>query len=238
MQSGALTKGKVERQIQYLRHAFFAARPFRDLDDLNAQFRRWRDQVAHRRRHPEMADRTVADAWAEEQPRLLPLPAHPFETDLVRAVRSGKTPYVRFDRNLYSIPHTHVRKPLTLLASDTRIRILDQQVELARHRRSYDTGQTVEDPAHLEGLLAATRQANTHTTRDRLRAAVPVTATLFERLAERGEPLRHHAPRCSPCSTTTDRRSLPPPSKTPFDETPSVPAPSPTSSKPDAGSAD
>ena len=33
-------KGKVERQIQYLRHAFFAARPFRDLDDLNAQFRR------------------------------------------------------------------------------------------------------------------------------------------------------------------------------------------------------
>ena len=188
-------KGKVERQIQYLRHAFFAARPFRDLDDLNAQFRRWRDQVAHRRRHPEMADRTVADAWTEEQPRLLPLPAHPFETDLVRAVRSGKTPYVRFDRNLYSIPHTHVRKPLTLLASDTLIRILDQQVELARHRRSYDTGQTVEDPAHLEGLLAATRQANTHTTRDRLRAAVPATATLFERLAERGEPLRHHATR-------------------------------------------
>ncbi len=86
-------KGKVERQIQYLRHAFFAARPFRDLDDLNTQFRRWRDEVAHQRRHPEMPDRTVADAWAEEQPRLLPLPAHPFETELVRAVRSGKTPY-------------------------------------------------------------------------------------------------------------------------------------------------
>ena len=45
-------KGKVERQIQYLRHAFFAARPFRDLDDLNTQFRRWRDGVAHQRRHP------------------------------------------------------------------------------------------------------------------------------------------------------------------------------------------
>ena len=188
-------EGEIERQIQYLRHAFFAARPFRDLDDLNAQFRRWRDDVAHQRRHPEQPDRTVAEVWADEKPRLLPLPAHPFETELVRVVRSGKTPYVRFDRNLYSIPHTHVRKPLTLLASDTRVRILDQQTELARHRRTYDSGQTVEDPEHLEGLLAATRQANVHTTRDRLRAAVPGAAALFERLAERGEALRPHATR-------------------------------------------
>ena len=97
-------KGKVARQIQDLRHAFFAARPFRDSDDLNAQFRRWRDALAHQRRHPEQRDRTVADVLAEEQPRLLPLPAHPFETDGLRAVRSGKTPYVRFDRNQYSIP--------------------------------------------------------------------------------------------------------------------------------------
>ena len=188
-------KGKVERQIQYLRHAFFAARPFRDLDDLNAQFRRWRDDIAHQRRHPEQRDRTVADVLAEEQPRLLPLPAHPFETDVMRAVRSGKTPYVRFDRNLYSIPHTHVRRPLTLVASATTVRVLDRHTELARHRRSYDTGQTIEDAAHLEGLLAATQQANIHTARDRLRVAVPATATLFERLAARGEALRPHTRR-------------------------------------------
>ena len=188
-------KGKIERQIQYLRHAFFAARPFRDLDDINAQFRRWRDEVAHRRRHPDHPDRSVADVWTEEKPRLLPLPAHPFETDLVRVVRSGKTPYVRFDRNNYSIPHTHVRKPLTLVASATRVRILDGQTELTDHHRTYDTGLTVEDPAHVENLLVATRQANAHTTRDRLRAAVPATATLFERLAQRGEALRPNATR-------------------------------------------
>ncbi len=188
-------KGKVERQIQYLRHAFFAARPFRDLDDLNAQFRRWRDDVAHARRHPEQRDRTVAAVFAEEQARLLPLPAHPFETDLVRAVRSGKTPYVRFDRNLYSIPHPYVRRPLTLLASAVTVRVVDGTTEVARHRRSYDTGAVIEDPAHVEGLIAATRQTHPHTARDRLRAAVPVTATLFERLATRGEALRPHAAR-------------------------------------------
>ena len=186
-------KGKVERQIQYLRHAFFAARPFRDLDDLNTQFRRWRDDIAHQRRHPEHRDRTVGNVLAEEQPRLLPLPAHPFETDVLRAVRSGKTPYVRFDRNQYSIPHTHVRRPLTLVASATTVRLLDGQTELARHRRSYDTGQTLDDAAHLEGRLAATHQANVHTARDRLR--VPATATLVERLAARGEARRPHTRR-------------------------------------------
>ena len=67
-------KGKVERQIQYLRHAFFAARTFADVDDLNAQFRRWRDEIAHQRPHPEQRDQTVAEVFAEEQPRLLPLP--------------------------------------------------------------------------------------------------------------------------------------------------------------------
>ena len=122
-------KGKVERQIQYLRHAFFAARTFVDVEDLNAQFRRWRDDVAHQRPHPEQRDRTVADVFAEEQPRLLPLPAHPFETDVMRTVVSGKTPYVRFDRNSYSIPHTHVRRPLTL-PRECRHRARDH-----RHRR-------------------------------------------------------------------------------------------------------
>src|SRR5881397_1254519 len=52
-------KGKIERQIQYLRHAFFAARTFRDVDDLHAQFRRWRDEIAHQRPHPELRDQTV-----------------------------------------------------------------------------------------------------------------------------------------------------------------------------------
>jgi hypothetical protein len=188
-------KGKIERQIQYLRDAFFAARTFADLDDLNAQFRRWRDEIAHQRPHPDQRDQTVAQVFAQEQPRLLPLPVHPFDTDVMRSVVSGKTPYVRFDRNSYSLPHTHVRRPLTLLASATTVRLIAGADEIARHARSYDTGQTIEDLAHLEGLLEATRQANPSTGRDRLRLAVPAIATVFERLAARGESLRAHTAR-------------------------------------------
>jgi len=188
-------KGKVERQIQYLRHAFFAARTFVDVDDLNAQFRRWRDDIAHQRPHPEQRDRTVAELLADEQPRLLPLPAHPFETDAMRTVVSGKTPYVRFDRNSYSIPHTHVRRPLMLLASATTVRLIAGTEEIARHGRSYDTGQVIEQEAHVAGLVAATRQDNPSSARDRLRLAVPAIATLLERLAARGESLRVHIAR-------------------------------------------
>ena len=103
-------KGKVERQIQYLRHAFFAARPFRDLDDLNTQFRRWRDDIAHQRRHPEHRDRTVGNVLAEEQPRLLPLPAHPFETDVLRALRQDALRPLRSESVLDS-PHARAAPP-------------------------------------------------------------------------------------------------------------------------------
>jgi len=193
--AAAWEKGRVERAIRYLREAFFAARTFRDVADLNAQFVQWRDTVAHTRRVPGDPTRTVAEALAEEQPRLLPLPAHPFPTALVRGVTSGKTPYLRFDRNWYSIPHTLVRVPLTLVAEAETIRVLHGSTEVAVHRRSYDAEATVEAPAHLAGLVAAKRQAAGLTRRDRLRQAVPAVATLLARLAERGEALGPHVTR-------------------------------------------
>jgi transposase len=193
--AAAWEKGRVERAIRYLRDAFFAARTFRDVADLNTQFVQWRDTVAHARRVPGDPTRTVAEALAEEQPRLLPLPAHPFPPAVVRGMTSGKTPYLRFDRNWYSIPHTLVRVPLTLVAEAETVRVLHGTVEVAAHRRSYDAEATVEAPAHLAGLVAAKRQAAGLTRRDRLRQAVPAVATLFERLAGRGEALGPHVTR-------------------------------------------
>ena len=182
-------KGRVERQIQYLRTSFFAARSFRDVDDLNAQFRRWREEVAHCRPMPGDASMTVGEALEHERQYLLPLPEHAFETDLVRAISSGKTPYVRFDRNLYSIPHELVRKPLTLVAGADTVRLLDGTAEVARHKRSYEMGVVVENPEHVAALAQAKRQARELKGRDRLRVAVPETDALFEALALRGANL-------------------------------------------------
>jgi transposase len=182
-------KGRVERAIQYIRHAFFAARPFRDLEDLNAQALAWCTGPAAERRCPEDPTRTVREVFAEEQPRLLPLPdaAHP--TDERLAVHVGKQPYARFDGNDYSLPHTHVRRTLALLASLTTVRIFQGTQLLAEHPRSYDRGETVENPAHLAELTQHKRQARSHRATDRLTRAVPQTRPLLAALAERGTPL-------------------------------------------------
>ena len=40
-------------------------------------------------------------------------------------MKIAKTPWARFDLNDYSVPHQHVRKALTVRASQTRVRLLD-----------------------------------------------------------------------------------------------------------------
>jgi hypothetical protein len=125
----------------------------------------------------------------------VPLPAHAFACDLLRAVRSGKTPYIRFDGNDYSIPHTRVRQPLTLVASEHTVRLLDGATELARHARSYDRGQRVEDDTHLAGLVAAKRHAHDLRGRDRLRAACPQAEAFLAALVARGQPLARETTR-------------------------------------------
>jgi transposase len=151
-------KGRVERAISFLRHSFFAARAFGSVTDLNAQLTRWIAEMAHARPVPGRPDQSVADALAEEQPLLLPLPEHPFSCALVRPVTSGKTPYVRFDANDYSIPHTALRRALTLVASEDLVRLVDGTTEIACHPRSYDRGRRIEDPAHLAALVHEKRR--------------------------------------------------------------------------------
>ena len=182
-------KGRVEKFIGFLRHAFFAARPFSSVADLNTQLTRWIADVAHARPVPDRREHRVAEALAEEQPRLLPLPEHPFPCALVRAVSSGKTPYIRFDGNDYSIPHPLVRRPLTLVASEHVVRLLDGTTEVARHARSYDRQQRIEDDAHLAALVAEKRRAHDLRGRDRLRHACPQAEAFIAALALRGHPL-------------------------------------------------
>ena len=180
-------KGRVERAIQYIRHSFYAARYWTDIDDLNAQLHRWLEKVADQRIVPGDPDRTrVADARERERERLLPLPQHPFECDQVKAIRSGKTPYVRFDRNDYSIPHPRVRETLTLIASPHEVRLTTLDgTEIARHRRSYDRGQRIEDERHIAALARAKRHAHQLRVRDRLRIVCPHADAFIEALSRR-----------------------------------------------------
>lgn len=182
-------KGRVERAIRYVRDAFFAARTWRDLDDLNAQADAWCAGPAADRPCPEERTLTVRQAFAQEQPRLLALPDNPFPTDERVEAKVGKTPYVRFDLNDYSLPPTHVQRLVTVVASPQQVRVLDGTAVIASHPRSYDQGAQIEDEAHLAELAARKRAARHHRGQDRLAQAAPNSRDLLLAAAARGENL-------------------------------------------------
>ena len=182
-------KGRVERAIRYIRDSFFAGRTFTDLDDLNAQAATWCLGTAADRRWPQDMALSVRQAFEAERVKLLALPHNEFALGERVAVTVGKTPYVRFDLNDYSVPHTHVRRTLAVLANERTVRILDGAVLLARHDRCWDRGQQIEIPAHVQRLVEHKRAARAHRACDRLAQAAPAAATLLERAGARGDNL-------------------------------------------------
>ena len=182
-------KGKVERSIQYIRHSFFDGRTLSTLEALNAQMAQWINELAHARAVPgDETRRSVQTVWESEREHLLPLPMHPFGTEHVCAVASGKTPYIRYDLNDYSIPHTLVRTPLTLSASQTVVRLIDASGQVVgRHTRCFGRAQLIEDPAHLKGLTEYKRRARPLRGRDRLRRACSHADDFLAALAQRAQ---------------------------------------------------
>jgi transposase len=182
-------KGRVERSIRFVRDSFFAGRKWTDLDDLNRQADEWCRERALDRPWPEDRNFKVKNAFQYEQTRLRRLPGDVFPTEERVEVVVGKRPYVRFDRNDYSVPHTLVRRTLVVSATIDTVRILDGATVVAYHPRSFDKGQVIEDPNHIEGLVQEKKKARKARGFDRLRQAAPASEELLIRLAARGENL-------------------------------------------------
>lgn len=182
-------KGRVERAIRYVRGSFFAAREWRDLDDLNRQAREWCQGWAMNRPWPEDRSLTVREAFAEDSGHLLALPEADYPLEEQGTVKAGKTPYVRFDGNDYSIPHDKTRRTLAIRATEKVIRIIEGTTVIAEHERSWSKGEQIEDQEHLSRLGEQKRRARCHRGYDRLQHAAPATKEMLRILADRGESL-------------------------------------------------
>lgn len=128
----AKTKGKVERPFRYVREDFFLARSFRDLDDLNAQFRRWLDEVANARTHA-TTRRVVAEHFADERPHLKPLPAGPFQAVLKLERRVTRDGMVSVGGNLYSVPDATRRRAVEVHTLAYEVRVFEEGRLVAAH---------------------------------------------------------------------------------------------------------
>jgi len=183
-------KGRVERAIRYVRDAFFAAREYTSLADLNRQADEWCQGASADRKWIEDKSRTVRDAFDDERGRLVPLPPDPFPVHERVEVEIGKTPYARFDLNDYSVPHDRVQRSLTVIADLETVRIVEGQSDVvAMHTRCWDRGQQLEIPEHIERLVAEKKRAREHRGLTRLAKAVPSSQAFLRCLVDRHQNL-------------------------------------------------
>ena len=179
-------KGSVERANRFLHDRFFAARSITSIEDGNQQLLAFIRDIADVRPHPRFPERSVAEVFAEEKERLLSLPTVLPETDLVAPAKVDTTAFVRFGTNLYSVPPHYARSTVTLVASDSEVRLLDGAQVIAKHERCWGKHQRVEDHEHRRELLDQKRAAWTPKTRDRLLAQVIGIDALYTRWVEVG----------------------------------------------------
>lgn len=117
------------------------------------------------------------------------MPDNPFPAYDRAEVRIGKTPYARFDLNDYSVPHTCVKKTLSVVADMKVVRILDGGREVASHPRCWERGNQIENLAHVKELEEHKREASQHRGMDRLRHSAPSSKDMLKIAAERGNNL-------------------------------------------------
>ena len=157
----AQAKGVLERSHRFMRTNFEPGRRFANPTDFQDQLDGWCD-AANRRMH-----RTIravpAERLAEERGRMRPLPATMPDCDRRLVVRVAQQPYLRLDRNDYSIDPTFAGRRVEVRVSQTEVTavVLDSGELACWHRRSFAGGLTVTDPGHqtqLERQRAKRRQ--------------------------------------------------------------------------------
>ena len=188
-------KGKVERAIRYLRDRLLAGRAIGSIEEGNRLLARFIAETAHVRPHPTIPQRTVGEVFADERPRLLPLPSPLPETARVEAIAVDTQAFIRLDTNRYSVPSCYASRVVTLWADDHVVRILDGAALIAEHRRSWARRQMFEQPVHRADLLGERRAARALKGRDRIRAVVPAFDQIVTRWNLSGSSLGYRVAR-------------------------------------------
>ena len=148
----AQAKGLLERSHRFLRSNFEQARRFANELDFQLQLDGWCDKV-NQRVHRSLRAVPVERLELERE-RLRPLPERLPELDRRRVTRVPQQPYLRVDRNDYSLDPAFAGRRVELRVSQTRVTavVLDTGELACRHRRVFAGGLTITDPEHQRAL--------------------------------------------------------------------------------------
>ena len=145
-------KGLLERSHRFLRTNFEPGRRFANEADFQHQFDGWCDKVNQR------VHRTVravpVERLALEGERMRALPERLPDLDRRVVTRVPQQPYLRVDRNDYSLDPAFAGRRVELRVSQTQVTavVLDTGELACHHRRVFAGGLTITDPEHERAL--------------------------------------------------------------------------------------
>jgi hypothetical protein len=148
----AEAKGLLERSHRFMRTNFEPGRRFCSALDYQAQLDAGTERANARTHRTTRA--VPAERLAEERQRMRPLPGRLPDTDRRFLTRVPQQPFLRFDRNDYSLDPRFAGRRVEVRASQRGLTAvtLDTGELACRHRRSFAGGLTVTDPAQQSEL--------------------------------------------------------------------------------------
>ena len=184
-------KGRVENGVGYVKKNFLAGLDIPDFNALNPAAKIWQDTIANVRIHGVTRQKPV-DMMEKERSCLNSLPSHPFDVATVTQVRASSQFRITLDANRYSVPAEYAGTLLTLKTYPDRVCIYSQDKLIARHSRTYDRHQDIEDPDHPKELLAQRKKARDQKIFMRFLAISPKADAYWKNLEQRRMNPAHH----------------------------------------------
>jgi len=184
-------KGRVENGVGYVKKNFLSGLDIPDFAALEPAARIWQDTISNVRIHGVTRQKPV-DMMETERPYLNPLPAHPFDIATVTQVRASSQFRITLESNRYSVPAEYAGALLTLKTYPDRLCVYLQDRLIARHSRTYDRHQDIEDPDHPKELLAMRKKARDQKIFMQFLALSPKADAYWKNLEQRRMNPAHH----------------------------------------------
>jgi transposase len=151
-------KGRVESGVGYVKKNFLNGTEFTDFSAVNPAAQVWLNEIANVRIHGETHRRPV-DLFAEEHASLRAANPNPYDLARVLHMRASRQFRITLETNRYSVPAEFANQPVLVKAYPERVCIYHQDRLIARHVRSFDRRQDIEDPDHPKALLEQRKNA-------------------------------------------------------------------------------
>jgi transposase len=184
-------KGRVENAVKYVKENFLRGLELPPWAALNLAARQWLETVANVRIHGQ-THKTPLELFEQEQSKLKPMSALPYDVATVSPLPVNSRFRVLFETNRYSVPAHLAGASLTAKIYSDRLALFHQDKCVAEHPRSYERYRDFEHPDHARPLLEQRLKAREQQCLHRFLSLCPQAPDYYEKLQQHRLNARHH----------------------------------------------